>query len=54
MLYKEILARKYTYIFLYLEIAVIEHFYNIVKTETLLRIIRLIAVNKLYYAYTTN
>ena len=54
MLYKEILARKYTYIFLYLEIAVIEHFYNIVKTETLSRIIRLIAINKLYYAHTTN
>ncbi len=53
-LYKEILARKYTYIFLYLEIAVTKYFYNIVKSETLLRIIRLIVVNEIYYAYITN
>ena len=49
MLYKEILTRKYTYIFLCLEIAVIEYFYNIVKSETLSRIISLIPLIR----YTT-
>ncbi len=54
VLYRDIITSKYTYIFLYLETIVIVYFYKIVKTKRLLRIIRVIAINKVYYAYITN
>ncbi len=53
-LYRDNLASKYTYIFLYLETTAIERFYNIVKSKQLLRIIGIIAIDEVYYAYITN
>jgi hypothetical protein len=50
----EILAGKYTHIFLCPETAVTEHFRDMVKSETLSRMIGLMAVDEVHCAHTTN